>query len=55
VLAVVEKSPRESRSSTLWLWVGAGFFFLGCLWTAMFVVARAAAIEPVPRTTEVRR
>lgn len=33
---------------SLWRWVAAGFLFLAVLWTAMFLAARSARIEPVP-------
>jgi hypothetical protein len=54
-MASIAESPSRSRSLSLWLWVAAGFLFLACLWTAMFVVARSAHIESIPRVGEVRR
>jgi hypothetical protein len=42
---------RPARGRSLWLWVAAGFVFLGLLWAAMFVVARSAEIRSVPLTT----
>ena len=51
--AAPESTPAGAKSSrSLWLWVAAGFLFMGLLWTAMFVAARQADTRPVPLATE---
>ena len=37
-----------ARNWTLWLWVAAGFLFLGLLWTGMFIASRHADTRTVP-------
>ncbi len=44
-------SSAESSALSLWLWVAAGFLFLGILWTGMFVAARMADTRTVPLAT----
>lgn len=46
------RDRAASRGRSLWLWVAAGFLFLGLLWAAMFVVARTARIRSVPLATQ---
>jgi hypothetical protein len=41
---------KSGRS--LWLWVAAGFVFLGLLWTAMFTASRLADTRSVPLATQ---
>ena len=36
---------------SLWLWVAAGFLFLGLLWTGMFMASRRADTRTVPLAT----
>ena len=36
---------------SLWLWVAAGFLFLGLLWTGMFMAAKHADTRTVPLAT----
>lgn len=48
-----EPSAAPARAGrSLWLWVGAGFLFLGLLWTAMFLAARQADTRTVPIQTK---
>ncbi len=44
-------SNAEGSSLSLWLWVAAGFLFLGILCTGMFVAARQADTRTVPLAT----
>jgi hypothetical protein len=53
VAPAAEPSAAPARPGrSLWLWVGAGFLFLGLLWTAMFLAARHADTRTVPLTTK---
>jgi len=45
-------SAGAKPGRSLWLWVAAGFLFLGLLWTAMFIAARQADTRPVPLAAE---
>ncbi len=55
-----EPTPSVSRevaaaggsALSLWLWVAAGFVFLGILWTGMFIAARMADTRTVPLATQ---
>ena len=48
---IVDKCAWRS-GFTLWLWVGAGFLFLGLLWAAMFTAVRSADTRTVPLATQ---
>ena len=39
---------KKAVLGSLWLWVAAGFLFLGLLWTGMFIAARQADTRSVP-------
>ncbi len=46
-------APRNDRSGlSLWLWVAAGFLFLGVLWTALFLASRHIDTRTVPLATK---
>ncbi len=42
----LQQSTASARS--LWLWVAAGFLFLGLLWTALFLASRQIDARTVP-------
>jgi hypothetical protein len=42
----------QGGSLSLWLWVGAGFLFLGLLWTGMVIATRQADTRTVPLETK---
>lgn len=54
--ATLVATLSKSRASTLphkgslslWLWVAAGFLFLGLLWTSMIIAIRHADTRTVP-------
>ncbi len=48
----MKKAPSADRSLSLWLWVAAGFLFLGVLWTGMFIASRQADTRTVPLATQ---
>jgi hypothetical protein len=37
---------------SLWLWVAAGFLFLGVLWTGMIIAVRQVDARTVPLATQ---
>ena len=45
-------SRAKPAGRSLWMWVGAAFFMLGCLWASLFIAARSAHIESVPLETK---
>lgn len=45
-------APVAGNSRSLWLWVAAGFLFLGLLWTGMFIASRHADTRTVPLATK---
>lgn len=44
-------SAKTGSAVSLWLWVAAGFLFLGVLWTGMFIASRMADTRTVPLAT----
>jgi hypothetical protein len=48
----MKKASGAEGSLSLWLWVAAGFLFLGLLWTAMFLASRQADTRTVPLATQ---
>lgn len=51
----MKKASSADRGYSLWLWVAAGFLFLGVLWTGMFMASRQADTRTVPLATQGRR
>jgi hypothetical protein len=47
---ILQKTGGSAWS--LWLWVGAGFLFLGLLWTGMVIATRRADTRTVPLATQ---
>lgn len=45
-------SNAETSARSLWLWVAAGFLFLGVLWTALFIASRRIDTRTVPLATK---
>ena len=45
-------SNAEVSSLSLWLWVAAGFLFMGLLWTGMVIATRQADTRTVPLATQ---
>lgn len=45
-------SDAETSARSLWLWVAAGFLFLGVLWTGMFIASRHIDTRTVPLATQ---
>lgn len=45
-------NPIGYKGRSLWLWVAAGFLFLGLLWTGMFIASRHADTRTVPLATK---
>jgi hypothetical protein len=41
-------APAAKGGYTLWLWVAAGFLFMGLLWTGMVIATRHADTRTVP-------
>ncbi len=46
------RQKAQKTAWSLWLWVAAGFLFLGVLWTALFIASRKIDTRTVPLATQ---
>jgi hypothetical protein len=49
---IMKKASSADRGFSLWLWVVAGFLFLGVLWSVLFLASRLADTRTVPLATQ---